>query len=354
MNLYEYKGNIHIHTNLSDGGKDIYEILKCAGKKGLDFICINDHDFMIERVPLEKEGFLNGVLLLIGLEIGRRYNHYLAFNIREIIKSDGLSPQGVIDRVNEQGGFGFLAHPFEKGMPLFEKSIAYTWNDFSVYGYTGICIWNFMSRWKERVKDPIHGFIVLMFKSQMLKGPSRETLRFWDSLCLKRKTVAIGGSDAHGTLYRVGLIKFRPFTYDFLLNSINIHVLLEDKLSDRFSDAKTHIYGAMKDGRLFISNDSIHLGDGFNFYYQTMKGKKVFMGDATAFDKGLIYVELPTYGYIRIIRNGELFDTSMGMEYKKFINQRGIYRVEVYKRIPVFGLRPWIFSNPIYIGYHDK
>ena len=353
MRLFEYRGNIHIHSNLSDGGKSIDDIVQYSKRAGLDFICINDHDFMINRIPIEKEGFYDGLLLLIGLEIGKRFHHYLAFDIKDIIKSDGLSPQDIINRVNEQGGFGFLAHPFEKGMPLFEHSIAYTWNDLSVTGYSGICIWNFMSRWKERVKDPFRGLLVLMFKKEMLKGPSRETLMFWDSMCMKRRIVAVGGSDAHGTLYSVGPIKFRPFTYRFLLNSINIHVLLKEKLSKDFHQAKEQIYYAMREGNLFISNDSISHSDGFNFYYETVKGKRVIMGEASKFEKGLLTVNIPSYGLLRIIRNGALWDTFSGSRYKKFLHQKGIYRIEVFKRVPLFGIRPWIFSNPIYLGDHE-
>ena len=94
--------------------------------------------------------------------------------MKERTAQHNLSAQEIIDTVNEQGGFGFLAHPFEKGMPFSEKSVAYTWNDLSVTDYTGVCIWNFTSRWKERVKSLFHGFFFLGFKTQMLKGPSRK------------------------------------------------------------------------------------------------------------------------------------------------------------------------------------
>ena len=89
--------------------------------------------------------------------------------------ASNLGPQAVIDRVNDLGGFGFLAHPFEKGMPFVEKSVAYTWNDLSVEGFAGICIWNFSSRWKERVKTVLHALYFLLFKSRTLKGPSSKT-----------------------------------------------------------------------------------------------------------------------------------------------------------------------------------
>jgi hypothetical protein len=149
-----------------------------AQKVGLDFIILNDHCYMTDSLHLGEEGFYGDVLVLLGLEMGRRYHHYLAYDLKEMVKGQSWAPQEVIDRVNAQQGFGFFAHPFEKGMPLKEKSIAYTWNDLSVTDYVGICIWNFTSRWKERVKTPLHGLFFLLFKSRTLKGPSQKTLSF--------------------------------------------------------------------------------------------------------------------------------------------------------------------------------
>ena len=180
---FEYVGNLHIHSLHSDGTGTVREISQAAKRVGLDFIILNDHDCLTDALHLDEETFYEGLLVLLGLEIGERYHHYLAYNLREMIKGQSLGPQDVIDCVDAQGGFGFLAHPFEKGMPFSEKSVAYTWNDLSVKGYTGICIWNFSSRWKERIKTAFHALFFLLFRSQTLKGPSRKTLSFWDELC---------------------------------------------------------------------------------------------------------------------------------------------------------------------------
>ena len=178
--LIEYTGNLHIHSRYSDGAGTVPEIASVAQRLGLDFIIINDHEYMTHDLHLGDEGYYGDVLALMGLEVGERYHHYLAYDLKEMVKGHGSGPQEVIDRVNAQGGFGFLAHPFEKGMPFYEKSIAYTWNDLSVTGFTGICIWNFSSRWKERVRSIFHAVFFLLFKSRMLKGPDKKTMSFWD------------------------------------------------------------------------------------------------------------------------------------------------------------------------------
>jgi hypothetical protein len=52
---------------------------------------------------------------------------------------------------------------------------------------------------------------------------------------------------------------------------------------------------------------------------------------------------------IRIIKDGTLFKTGYGDELSLEITDRGVYRVEAFREIALFGWRPWIFSNPIYL-----
>ncbi len=346
---FEYVGNLHIHSRFSDGAGSVSEIAQAAKKVGLDFIILNDHDYMTDGLHLDEEGFYGSELVLLGLEIGRRYNHYLACDLKEMVKGETSTAQEVIDQVNAQGGIGFLAHPFEKGMPFKEKSTAYTWNDLSVSGFTGICIWNFASRWKERVKTALHGLFFLLFKSQFLRGPSGKTIAFWDSLCKQRRVVAIGGSDAHGTLFRYGVLRFRPLSYDYLLNSINVHILLDRKLPKGFAEAKAEICGAMKEGRLFIAHERLAPARGFRFCYVSEDRGSLTMGEEGQFQNGNMHIEAPFRGEIRLLRNGILYKRWYGKSASCRIVEKGVYRVEVYRRLFIFRLRPWIFTNPIYL-----
>ena len=347
---HEYVGNIHIHSYHSDGRGSYAEIAGKAVKKGIDFICFNDHSHMQKHFSLDEEGLYDKLTLIIGTEIGKKDHHYLAYNLKELPDCENATPQETIDRVNEKGGFGFLAHPFEKGMPFKEKSVTYRWNDLSVTGFTGICIWNFSSRWKERIKTVFHGFFHLIFKMQTLQGPSKETISFWDKLCQERKVVAVGGSDAHGTILKLLFIKATVLSYDFLLNSINIHVFLNRKIFKDFNAAKNDIYEAMQSGRLFIANDRLCPAKGFKFSFLSDDGSDLLMGEEQAFNgPGNLMVELPSKGEIRLIKDGETIITYRGMEAVYPVNEKGVYRVEVYKHVPIFGWRPWIFTNPVYL-----
>jgi hypothetical protein len=288
------------------------------------------------------------VLVLVGLELGRRYHHYLAYDLKSMIRDDGLGPQSVIDEVNKQG-FGFLAHPFEKGMPFVEKSVAYTWNDLSVEAYRGISIWNFSSRWKERIKSPLHALYCLAFKRQTLLGPSPETLSFWDSRCQERPVVAIGASDAHAALFKWGPITLKPLSYQYLLNTINIHIFLNRPMPKDFQEAKQEVYSAMRMGRLFVAHDMLHPSRGFRFDFVSEDGSDLYMGEEGPFSPGELFMEVPRQGKIRLIRNGRTVKLWHGTDAVHKVSEPGVYRVEVSLRTFLFGWRPWIFSNPIYL-----
>ena len=349
MGNFEYIGSLHIHSRHSDGAWRVPRIAQCAKRAGLDFIILNDHAHMSRGLHLEEEGIYDGVVVLMGLEIGEKDHHYLAFGLDEMVGLEDLSPQAVIDRVNARGGFGFLAHPFEKGMPFFEKSVAYTWNDLSVSGYTGICIWNFSSRWKERVRTPFHGLFFLLFKSLTLKGPHREVLSFWDARCLKRKTVAIGGADAHGAEFRWGFIRFTPLSYDVAMRAITVHLVMDERMPAGLEAAKAAIYGAMKRGRLFVAHDRLAPARGFRFYFEPENGGKTGMGEERPFEPGVLHAAAPGSGEIRFIRNGTVVKRCRGRQGELHVAEPGVYRVEVYRRVFPFGDRPWIFSNPVYL-----
>jgi len=347
--LFEYVGNLHIHSSFSDGSATVIDIAHLAAKAGLDFIILNDHDYLTDALHLEAEGFYGEVLVLMGLEIGKMSHHYLAYDLKEMVKSGTSTPQEIVDLVNAQGGFGFLAHPFEKGMPFHDKSITYTWKDLTVTDFTGICIWNFASRWKERIKTPLHGILFLLFKSWSLKGPSRKTTAFWDRLCKQRRVVAIGGSDAHGSWFRFGALRLRPLTYEFLLNSINIHILLDRELPKNYSEAKAEVYRATREGLLFVAHERLAPASGFRFHYISEEGYRLTMGEEGPFQHGNIHIETPLKGEIRLLRDGTLHKKWYGKRASCWVGQSGVYRVEVYHHFFLFGRRPWIFSNPIYL-----
>jgi len=159
----------------------------------------------------------------------------------------------------------------------------------------------------------------------------------------------VGESDAHGSVFKWGPFALKPFTYDYLLNSVNIHVFLNRKLPKDFGEAKSEVYGAMKEGRLFIAHDNLYPAKGFRVHFFSSDGSDLYMGEEASFQPGQLVIELPAEGEIRLIRDGHLLRKWRGREAVYQVEEKGVYRVEVYRRLFLFGWRPWIFSNPIYL-----
>ena len=105
----------------------------------------------------------------------------------------------------------------------------------------------------------------------------------------------------------------------------------------------------MREGRLFIAHDKLCPARGFRFHFISENGSGLTMGEEGGFEPGSLMVELPTYGEIRLIKDGSLEKKWRGMEAVYKVRKRGVYRIEVYQHVFLFGWRPWIFSNPIYL-----
>ena len=82
----EKKIDLHIHTNCSDGGNNIYEVIDMAINNKLDMISITDHDtVMAYGDEVFKYAYDRGIELVTGVEISVKYNnetiHVLGYNI---------------------------------------------------------------------------------------------------------------------------------------------------------------------------------------------------------------------------------------------------------------------------------
>ncbi|MBT3256203.1 MAG: hypothetical protein HN366_07085 [Deltaproteobacteria bacterium] len=98
-----------------------------------------------------------------------------------------------------------------------------------------------------------------------------------------------------------------------------------------------------------MAHDRLASSGGFRFFYACKGGPTLEMGEERAFQPGTLFVETPHKGEIRLFRNGKLLARRTGSRFSRAIDRPGVYRVEVRRGVPFFGLRPWIFSNPIYL-----
>lgn len=347
--MNEYICNLHVHTTYSDGAATVEEIAHAARKAGVDVVGITDHH-KLEGLRQGKEGWHGGALALIGTEIGHEHNHYLAWRVQKEVDDRQENPQAVIDAVRGQGGIGFIAHPFEKGCRYGFKGKAFTWDNWNVTGFTGICIWNFTSQWKGPVTNPLKAIYYYFNRRGAVRGPDEKTLSKWDSLLAKGKVVGISGTDAHAFRFGFSFIRPRIFPYSYLFRTINTHILTENAFTGELVSDRKLVYGALERGHCFVSFDLLGSGRGFEFTALT-DATKVIMGDEI-FLAGTVklQIRLPRAAHVRVIRDGAPWREGFGAVHMYTAKKPGVYRVEAFRKAPLSGkLRAWIFSNPIYV-----
>ncbi|HHU77205.1 MAG TPA: CehA/McbA family metallohydrolase [Firmicutes bacterium] len=352
MDRYEYIGHLHIHSNYSDGSGSIREIVQAGRETGLDFIGITDHNTLGARRD-GYEGWQDGILVLIGQELGYKKNHYIAFGTDREISVEDENPQQTINAVNAQGGFGYLAHPGEKSNPAFLEGTYYPWDRWDYKGFCGLEIWNFSSLWKET----FHSRLAVLFwycfdRYRAAAVPGAEVIEKWDQLAAERPVVAFGGTDAHAYLVNLGIIKLSFFAYKFLFRTINTHLLLDRELSRQSAVALEQVLGALRRGAFFIGSDYFFPSKGFRFA-AFRDGKKVagMGGEIDCSPPVVLCVSSPPgcRGLVRIIADGQPVLESRERDIAFEACRPGVYRAEVYWR-PLQGRPiPWIYSNPIYI-----
>lgn len=346
--MYEYVGALHIHSLFSDGSGDIADIAMSASETGLDFILISDHN-TLRGLEEGYEKWYGKTLVLIGCEINDRknQNHYLAFGINSTV-STRLPAKEYVKKVNDLGGFGFIAHPHEKRSSM-EEHPPYPWNEWDCEDFTGIEIWNHMSEWMEGLTEQ-NKFNYFIHPLKSIIAPPAETLKVWDEISLKRKIVGVGGVDAHAhKVNMLGFFEFEVFPYKVLFKSIRTHILTSEKIKPgtekSVENSKRIIYDALRNGCCFVSNSN-H-GDASSFRFYASDGKIEYqMGDSFHFSPGqLLNWSIPKEGAKGvIIRNGAKIEEFEGIKGEFQLKDPGIYRMEVY-----LNNNAWIFSNHIRI-----
>jgi hypothetical protein len=337
--VYEYKGNLHIHSKFSDGTASVAEIVQMANEADLDFIGLNDHN-SLQAKQLGLEGKYQRVNLLVGAEFGKKHNHYLAYNISKIV-SNQKSSQQTIDEVNEQGGFGFLAHPLDR--PTWFRPFSFPWRDWNVTNYCGICLWNFSTQWMEAYHRLYKGLRSQIRGIPEQIGPAPALLQLWDYLTLKCKLPVISGSDAHG-IHILG----NALSYQKLFRCVNIHILSDQPFTECFAENSRIIHTNLRNGHSFIGFDYFQDSQGFRFWGEA--GNKIYrLGEEAVFHSPVaLRINLPVKARIRLICNGALVQEHSGETLTYLTAEPGVYRVEA--QLPVKGrMYPWIYSNPIYL-----
>ena len=348
--LHDLAGVVHVHSTYSDGTGTVPEIARAARANGLDFLLLTDHDTLAARDHGE-EGWHDGVLVLVGEEVSpRRENHYLAFGLERPIDHAGLSPQQIVDRVGDAGGFGFLSHPFSKGSERFRRGgEGMPWRDLECTGFTGVELWSFVTDTAERVNSIPELLRFIAAPGRFIDHPPRRNLELWDELCARRPCVALGGVDAHQVGIRVrGRVPLRLMAYKRSFRHLRTHLLADRPLLGDLDRDRSAVFAAMRAGRAYIAVDSLAPARGFRFWAEASEGRTVEMGAEAPAGEWVLRARAPRPARLVLVRNGEVVSEVEGDALEHWTEAPGVYRVEAY--VTARGReRTWVLSNPIYL-----
>jgi hypothetical protein len=337
----DFPGVVHVHSLLSHDSKGTMdEIVEGAKQAGLAFVVMTDH----HSPKVYRKGFegrFDGILVIRGSEIikgcygrtGETCNSLLVLGVKEYIDHKPLTMAQIIDRVKQQGGLAFAAHPkgFKDwdspgldGMEIYDildDAVDHRWR-FPKY---------FLDIWYSFRSYPEQVFLSIVDRPD-------ENLKKWDEFSRQKRWVGLAGNDAHQNIRVLGR-QIDPYGLSFRL--VRTHILAAEL-------SEPEVLRALAAGHAYVAFDLLSDATGFGFWAEDGAFQGI-QGDEVGIAPGLrLMIESPVEGLIELIRNGTVIRTAATPSLTVPVEEAGSYRVQISLKI---GGRwqPWIFSNPIYV-----
>jgi hypothetical protein len=162
-----YRGDLHAHSEHSDGANTVEEIVEYTRRVGLDYFALTDHNTISHWDELAR---LNdrAPLLIAGEEITMYGGHANVWGLDGWIDfrgSDSERVQRLLENANQRGSMFSINHP-DSPLP---------WKHDAVRSYQAVEVWNAPWRWYN---EPA-------------------LVRWEDHLKRGERMIAVGGSDSH-------------------------------------------------------------------------------------------------------------------------------------------------------------
>lgn len=350
------RGAYHVHTVRSDGSGTVNDVARAAGRAGLDFVILTDHGDGTR--PPDPPRYVNGVLIVDGVEISTTGGHYVALGMDKAPYPLAGAPDAVVEDVRRLGGLGIAAHP---GSP----KPGLGWADWRVPA-DAIEWLNADSEWRDEAWPVLaralatYPFRAPETLAALLDRPA-DILARWDALGARRRMPALAAADAHArfgfgrqadpdtSAWHVPLpgyeASFRAFA--------NRVQLRRPWTGEPAADARA-LLDAIGEGRIYTVIDAL-ASPGALRLTATNGHAEVSMGEwlaSSATTRLRARVSGPPGTVLTLLRNGQAVAQATGASLEVDVSgQPGVYRVEARVagqrgRSPI----PWIVSNPIYIG----
>jgi len=116
--------DLHVHSSISPCSRlSFKDILANARARGLDGVCITDHDTMSARHELREGLQPDGLCVIIGMEYATPQGDFLLFGPFEALEP-GLPAARLLPLVHASGGVAVAAHPFRAGRATDEAVVS--------------------------------------------------------------------------------------------------------------------------------------------------------------------------------------------------------------------------------------
>ncbi len=314
----DYRAILHIHAEDSDHTKGTRpEVLAAAREAGVNVIMFTDHR---GPKPDTWTGLRDGVLFIAGSED----DHLLRY------------PSPTLE-------LKFLSHLEERpdmpsagaqGMEIYNRHTDATIHK-EVYDYIRDAMKK-PAEWKRLVAD-LKAYPDEVFAAGT--GVLPQFLDRWDQETAQHPFTGIAANDAHQNNIFNG-VTFDPYAVAFRF--VSTHILARD-LTD------TDIRASLAAGHVYVAHDWLCDPAGFSFTAQNNLGA-FDMGDPVPLTNGTrLEARLPIPAKIKLIHGNAIVAESSDARFSFIVKEPGPYRLEAWLTVDGED-RPWIYSNPIYIG----
>jgi PHP domain len=354
-------GVLHVHTRRSDGTGTPEDVARAAARAGLDFVALSDHGDGTQFMDAPR--YIDGVLVLDGVEISTSAGHYIALGMPRAPYRLAGQARDVIDDVRRLGGFGIAAHPDSPKMEL-------SWRNWQA-SFDALEWLNADSQWRDEPQRAL----VRTVLTYWLRGPESIVTLFdrppsalaqWDALTRRRPVVAVAGHDAHARMSLAGA--WEPTgnerslalpSYETAFAAFAVRATLARPWGRASQDAgrdAAALLDALREGRVYTVIDAI-AGPARLMFSATAPNGTTEMGGEVAATGAItmradVTPDVPQATVV-IVRNGRDFRTARGSSLL-LVHPAGegaaTYRVEVrLDGAPGAPPVPWIVGNPIYV-----
>ncbi|MGH9199773.1 MAG: CehA/McbA family metallohydrolase [Vicinamibacterales bacterium] len=347
------RGAYHIHSNRSDGAGTLDDIAEAASRAGLQFVIVTDHGDGTR--PPEPPSYRYGVLCLDGVELSTNDGHYVALGLSAAPYQLAGTAESVIEDVTRFGGFGIVAHA-DSARPSLQWR---AWDQpFDALEWLSID-----TEWRDEPWSALARAAVTYWArgpaalSSLLDRP-RALIARWDNVINTRRAPVLAAADAHA---RLGIRQrsdpdtdgwYLPMPrYESSFRVFSNHVVLDRPFGRDPVDDGARLLAAIRQGRVFTVLDGLATPGAFEFV-ATSRDRTSSIGEVLPLQGHAIVrarVAAPAGASMVLLRDGSVVQQTTDSELSAEVTTPGAYRIEV--SLPGHSSIPWLFSNPIYVGF---